>query len=158
MRIGIGYDVHKLVKGKKLVVGGVKIPHDKGLLGWSDADVLVHAVIDAILGALGERDIGKHFPPGDIKFKNISSLKLVEYVRELLRRSGYAINNLDSTIVGEAPRFAPYISEMIKNIASALDIPENLVNVKAKSEEGLGFTGTKRGLKAYAICLIHKEV
>jgi 2-C-methyl-D-erythritol 2,4-cyclodiphosphate synthase len=158
MKIGIGYDVHKLVKGKKLVLGGVKIPHDKGLLGWSDADVLVHAVIDAILGALGECDIGRHFPPGDMNYKAISSLKLLEYVKELLRQRGYALNNIDSTIVGEKPRFAPYVREMARNMAKALDIPEEMVNVKAKTEEGLGFTGTKKGLKAYAVCLIHKEV
>lgn len=158
MRIGIGYDVHKLVKGRKLIVGGVEIPYEKGLLGWSDGDVLVHAIIDAILGALREGDIGKHFPPGDMTYKNISSLELLKFVRELLRHRGCAINNIDSTIVAEEPHFAPYIEEMQKNIAETLDIPEDLVNVKAKTEEKLGFTGTKKGIKAYAICLIHKEV
>lgn len=158
MKIGIGYDVHKLVEDRKLIVGGVEIPYEKGLLGWSDGDVLLHAIIDAILGALGEGDIGKHFPPGDANYKGISSLKLLEFVRELLRNRGYAINNIDSTIVAEEPKFAPYIGEMQKTISAALDIPEAIVNVKGKTEEKLGFTGTKKGMKAYAVCLIHKEV
>ncbi|MGB9613018.1 MAG: 2-C-methyl-D-erythritol 2,4-cyclodiphosphate synthase [Candidatus Margulisiibacteriota bacterium] len=158
MRIGIGYDVHKLVKGRKLIVGGVEIPYQKGLLGWSDGDVLVHAVIDAILGAMGEGDIGKHFPPGDSTYKGISSLKLLEFVKELLRHRGYAVNNLDSTIVAEEPRFAPYIDEMRRTIAGVLDIPVDLVNIKAKTEEKLGFTGAKMGIKAYAVCLVHKEI
>jgi 2-C-methyl-D-erythritol 2,4-cyclodiphosphate synthase len=158
MRIGIGYDVHKLVKGRKLIVGGVEIPHGKGLLGWSDGDVLLHAVIDAIIGALGEGDIGKHFPPGDVTYKGISSLKLLEFVRELLRNRGYSINNLDSTIVAEEPKFAPYIETIRTTIAGTLDIPAELVNVKAKTEEQLGFTGAKAGMKAYAVCLIHKEI
>lgn len=158
MRIGIGYDVHKLVKGRKLIVGGVEIPHGKGLLGWSDGDVLLHAVIDAIIGALGEGDIGKHFPPGDVTYKGISSLKLLEFVRELLRNRGYSINNLDSTIVAEEPKFAPYIETIRTTIAGTLDIPAELVNVKAKTEEQLGFTGAKTGMKAYAVCLIHKEI
>lgn len=158
MRIGIGYDVHKLRKGRKLVVGGVKIPHKKGLLGWSDGDVLTHAIIDAIVGALGEGDIGRHFPPGDVKYKGISSLKLLEFVRELLRNRGYFICNIDSTVVAEEPRFAPYISKMKKAIAKALDLSIGLVNIKGKTEEGLGFTGAKKGISAYAICLIHKEI
>lgn len=158
MRIGFGYDVHKLVKGRKLIVGGLDIPHSKGLLGWSDADVLLHAVIDALLGAAGEGDIGRHFPPGDEKFKGISSLKLLNFVRELLRNRGYAVNNIDSTIVAEEPRFAPYIDQIKQNIAKTLEINPGLVNVKAKTEEGLGFTGTKKGISAYAVCMIHREI
>ncbi|MFH1347165.1 MAG: 2-C-methyl-D-erythritol 2,4-cyclodiphosphate synthase [Candidatus Margulisiibacteriota bacterium] len=158
MRIGFGYDVHKLVKGRKLIVGGVDIPHAKGLLGWSDGDVLVHAVIDALLGAAGEGDIGRHFPPGDETYKGISSLKLLEFVRELLLNRGCAVNNIDSTIVAEEPRFAPYIEQMKINIAQTLGIGVELVNVKAKTEEGLGFTGNKTGVSAYAVCLAHKEI
>lgn len=158
MEIGFGYDVHKLVKDRKLIIGGVDIPHAKGLLGWSDGDVLVHAVIDALLGALGEGDIGRHFPPGDPKFKGISSLELLKFVAELLRQRGYAINNIDSTIVAEEPRFAPHIEGMKQNMAKALGIDARLVNVKGKTEEGLGFTGKKRGISAYAVCLLHKEV
>jgi len=158
MRVGIGYDVHKLVKGRGLIVGSVKIPYKKRLLGWSDGDVLVHAIIDAIVGALGEGDIGKHFPPGNINYKGISSLKLLEFIKELLREREYVIGNLDSTVVAEEPYFAPYIDEMRKNLARVLDIPENLVNVKAKTEEKLGFTGAKKGIKAYAVCLLHKAI
>ncbi|HVN67572.1 MAG TPA: 2-C-methyl-D-erythritol 2,4-cyclodiphosphate synthase, partial [Candidatus Sulfotelmatobacter sp.] len=143
---------------RKLIVGGVEIPHSKGLLGWSDGDVLLHAVIDAIIGALGEGDIGKHFPPGDVTYKGISSLKLLEFVRELLRNRGYSINNLDSTIVAEEPKFAPYMARIQATIAGTLDIPLELVNVKAKTEEKLGFTGAKEGMKAYAVCLVHKEI
>jgi 2-C-methyl-D-erythritol 2,4-cyclodiphosphate synthase len=158
MQIGFGYDVHKLVKGRKLIIGGLEIPHSKGVLGWSDGDVLVHAVIDAILGAMAEGDIGRHFPPGDKRFKGISSLKLLKFVAELLRKRGYAINNIDSTIVAEEPRFAPYIDKMKHNLAKTLGIKADLVNVKAKTEEGLGFTGTKRGISASAVCLLHKDV
>jgi len=158
MQIGFGYDVHKLVKGRKLTVGGETIPHSTGLLGWSDGDVLIHAVIDAIIGAMGEGDIGRHFPPGDEKFKDIASLKLLTFVSELLRERGYAISNIDSTIVAEEPRFAPYVEKMKKNIADTLGVKPELVNVKAKTEEGLGFTGTKKGISAYAVCLIHKDV
>lgn len=158
MRIGIGYDVHKLVKGRPLIIGGVKIPHGKGLLGWSDGDVLTHAIINALVGALGEGDIGKHFPPGNVTYKGISSLKLLEFVRELLRTRGYFINNIDSTIVAEEPRFHPYIDRVQQMIAETLSISKDLVNVKAKTEEGLGFTGGREGIKAYAVCLIHKEI
>lgn len=158
MRIGIGYDVHRLVKGRKLFIGGVKIPYAKGLLGWSDGDVLIHAIIDAILGALGEGDIGKHFPPGDKNYKGIAGLKLLEFVNELLRNRNYSINNIDSTVVAEEPYFAPYIDEMRKRIAGALELPIDLVNVKGKTEEKLGFTGTKKGMKAYAVCMLHKLI
>ena len=158
MKIGIGYDVHKLVKGRPLVVGGVDIPHDYGLLGWSDGDVLLHAVIDALIGALGEGDIGKHFPPGDKNYKNISSVKLLEFVRELVRARGFLVSNIDATVVAEQPKFAPYIEAMKVAIAGALDITPDLVNIKGKTEEKLGFTGTKKGMKAYAVCLIHKQL
>lgn len=158
MQIGFGYDVHKLVKNRKLIVGGEVIPHAKGLLGWSDGDVLLHAIIDALIGAMGEGDIGRHFPAGDVTYKGISSLKLLGFVKELLINRGFAINNIDSTIVAEEPRFAPYIEKIKTNIAKILDIPESLVNVKAKTEEGLGFTGSKTGISAYAVCLVHKEV
>jgi len=158
MRIGIGYDVHKLVKNRKLILGGVEIKHEKGLLGWSDGDVLLHSVIDALIGALGEGDIGKHFPPGDVNYKGISSLKLLDFVKELLRHRGYSVNNIDSTVVAEEPKIAPYIDDIRKTIAGTLDIPVELVNVKGKTEEGLGFTGEKKGIKAYSVCLIHKEI
>jgi 2-C-methyl-D-erythritol 2,4-cyclodiphosphate synthase len=158
VQIGFGYDVHKLVKGRKLIVGGLEIPHAKGLLGWSDGDVLLHAIIDALVGAVGQGDIGKHFPPGDPNYQGISSLKLLEFVKELLRNRGFAINNIDSTIVAEEPRFAPYIEKMKINIANKLDIEPDIVNIKAKTEEGLGFTGAKLGISAHAVCLVHKEV
>jgi len=158
MRIGYGYDAHKLVKGRKLVLGGVLIKHPKGLLGWSDADVLVHAVIDAILGAVGEGDIGKHFPPGDKAYKGISSIKLLAYIAELLRERGYAINNIDATVVAEEPKIAPYVDKMRENMARALEITVDQINVKGKTEEGLGFTGAKKGIAAYAVCLAHNEV
>ncbi|KPJ69190.1 2-C-methyl-D-erythritol 2,4-cyclodiphosphate synthase [candidate division WOR-1 bacterium DG_54_3] len=157
MRIGFGYDVHKLVRGRKLIVGGEEVPHVKGLLGWSDGDVLIHAVIDALLGAAGEGDIGRHFPPGDPTYKGISSLKLLEFVKELLRNRGFTVNNIDSTIVAEEPRFAPFIEKIIKNIANTLGIRKELVNVKAKTEEGLGFTGSKKGISAYAVCVLHRK-
>lgn len=158
MQIGFGYDAHKLVKERPLIIGGVTIPHGKGLLGWSDADVLVHAIIDALVGAMGEGDIGRHFPPGDPKYKGISSIELLGYLRELLRNRGYAINNIDATIVAEEPRVAPYIEDMKKNISAALEIKAELVNIKGKTEEGMGFTGKKEGISAYAVCLAHKEV
>ncbi|MDI6732284.1 MAG: 2-C-methyl-D-erythritol 2,4-cyclodiphosphate synthase [Candidatus Margulisbacteria bacterium] len=158
MRIGIGYDVHKLKKGRKLIVGGVTIPHVKGLLGWSDGDVLLHAIIDAVIGAMGEGDIGRHFPSGDKTYKGISSLKLLKFVAELMRERGYAVNNIDSTVVAEEPKIAPYIEKMRKSIAECLEISPNLINIKGKTEEGLGFTGRKIGISAYAICMIHKEI
>jgi 2-C-methyl-D-erythritol 2,4-cyclodiphosphate synthase len=158
MKIGIGYDVHKLVKKRKLIIGGVEVPYDKGLLGWSDGDVLLHAIIDALIGALGEGDIGRHFPPGDLDYKGVSSLKLLGNISELLRSRGYAINNIDATIVAEEPKFAPFIDGMKAAIAAALDITADLINIKGKTEEGLGFTGKKEGIKAYAVCLIHKEI
>lgn len=157
MQIGFGYDVHKLVENRKLIVGGEEIPHSKGLLGWSDGDVLLHAVIDALIGAIGEGDIGRHFPPGEAAYKDISSLKLLNSVKELLQKRGYAVKNIDSTIVAEEPRFAPYIEKMEMNIAKTLGIEKELVNVKAKTEEGLGFTGSKKGISAYAVCVVNKK-
>lgn len=157
MQIGFGYDVHKLVRGRKLVLGGVEIKHPKGLLGWSDGDVLLHAVIDAVIGAMGEGDIGRHFPPGDIRYKGISSLRLMEFVQELLRVRGFAINNIDATVVAQEPKLFPYIEEMKGKIAGALRIDPSQINIKGKTEEGLGFTGKKQGIAAYAICLIHKD-
>lgn len=158
MQIGIGYDVHRLVKGKKLIIGGVTIKHPKGLKGWSDGDVLVHAVIDALIGAIGEGDIGKFFPPGDKKYKGISSLTLLEYIAEMLREKGFAINNIDSTIVAQKPKLAPYIQKMKENLAKVLEIDPKYINIKGKTEEGLGFTGTEKGISAYAVCLVHKEI
>jgi len=158
MQIGFGYDAHKLVKGRKLIIGGVAIKHSKGLLGWSDADVLVHAVMDAILGAMGAGDIGQHFPAGDKQYKNISSLKLLGQVASLLKDRGYAISNIDATVVAEEPKLLPYLTKMKSNIAKALEISENFVNIKGKREEGLGFTGKKQGIAAYAVCLVHKQV
>lgn len=157
MRIGFGYDAHKLVKGRKLFVGGVEIPHPAGLLGWSDGDVLLHAVIDALIGAIGEGDIGSHFPPGDKKFKGISSLKLLETIKKLLRERGYSIVNIDSTVVAEEPRLAPHIEKIRKNISNTLGVKKEKINVKAKTEEGMGFTGSKEGISAYAVCLLSND-
>ncbi|MBI5400422.1 2-C-methyl-D-erythritol 2,4-cyclodiphosphate synthase [Candidatus Saganbacteria bacterium] len=158
MKIGFGYDVHKLVKKRPLIIGGVLISHVTGLLGWSDADVLTHAIIDALIGAIGEGDIGRHFPPGEEKYKGADSLKLLTYIGELVRSRNFAVNNIDATIVAEEPKFAPYIAQMKQNIAKALDIAVALVNIKGKTEEGLGFTGTKKGIAAYAVCLVHKNI
>ena len=150
----MGYDVHKLVEERKLILGGVEIPHDKGLLGHSDADVVVHAIMDALLGAIAEGDIGKHFPDTDSKYKNISSIKLLEYVRELLKEKRAVINNIDATIIAQKPKMAPYIHQMRENIAGALHIQVMQVNIKATTEEGLGFTGEKLGISSQAIALI----
>ena len=157
MRIGFGYDVHKLVKGRKLIVGGVDIPYAKGLLGWSDGDVLLHAIIDAIIGAMGEGDIGKHFPAGHAAYKDVPSLKLLKAVKRIMAGRGFSLINLDSTIVAEEPSFAPHINKIRKTIARSLGMPDSRVNVKAKTEEKLGFTGSKKGIKAYAVCLIDKK-
>lgn len=156
MRIGLGYDVHKLVEGRDLILGGVNIPHAKGLLGHSDADVLVHAVMDSILGALALGDIGKHFPDTDEKFKGADSIKLLEHVNTLIISKGYKVNNLDCTIIAQAPKMAPYIQIMRKNIANALNTGIDNVNVKATTEEGLGFTGSKEGISSQSICLLVK--
>ena len=154
MRIGMGYDVHKLVEGRKLIMGGVDIPYEKGLLGHSDADVLLHAIMDALLGAAALGDIGKHFPDTDNKFKGISSILLLKEVGKLLKEKGFEIENIDSTIIAQRPKMAPHIPSMVKNIAEALDLPEDKVNVKATTEEGLGFTGRGEGISANSICLL----
>lgn len=154
MRIGMGYDVHKLVEGRKLIMGGVEIPYEKGLLGHSDADVLLHAIMDSILGAAALGDIGKHFPDTDERFKGISSILLLKEVGRLIKEKGYEIENIDSTIIAQRPKMAPHISTMIKNIAEALNIEEHRINVKATTEEGLGFTGRGEGISSQSICLL----
>ena len=154
MRIGQGYDVHKLVSGRKLIIGGVDIPHTLGLLGHSDADVLLHAIADAILGAAALGDIGKHFPDTDEKYKGADSLVLLKNVGDLVKQNGNNIINVDSTVIAQAPKLAPHIENMRKNIALALDIDVDMVNVKATTEEKLGFTGAREGIAAQAICLI----
>ena len=154
MRIGHGYDVHRLTEGRKLILGGVEIPYEKGLLGHSDADVLLHAIMDALLGAAALGDIGLHFPDSDEKYKGISSVELLKKVRRLLLEKGYTVNNVDSTIIAQAPKLRPYIDEMRKTIANALLLPIDDVSVKATTEEGLGFTGNGEGIAAQAVCLI----
>ena len=158
MRIGHGYDVHRLVEGRPLILGGVDIPHKKGLLGHSDADVLTHAVMDALLGALALGDIGKHFPDTDEKWKGADSLRLAEAVRELVCRDGWSIGNVDATILAQAPKLAPHILLMRQNIAKALAIDPDRVSVKATTEEKLGFTGEKLGIAAHAVCLLIKSI
>ncbi|CEN22840.1 2-C-methyl-D-erythritol 2 [[Clostridium] sordellii] len=156
MRVGMGYDVHKLVKNRKLILGGVEIPHEKGLLGHSDADVLLHAIMDSILGALALGDIGKHFPDTDEKFKGADSMKLLEHVYNLIKEKGYVIGNLDATIIAQAPKMAPHIQDMRFNIARVLNTDIDNINVKATTEEGLGFTGNKEGISSQSICLLVK--
>ncbi len=156
IRIGQGYDVHRLVEGRKLIVGGKEIEYEKGLLGHSDADVLTHAICDALLGAAALGDIGKHFPDNDSKFKDINSQILLAEVGNILRSSGYTINNVDATIIAQAPKFAPHIDDMRKNIADSLKIEISQVGIKATTEEGLGFTGRKEGIAAIAVALITK--
>jgi len=158
MRIGSGYDVHGLVEGRKLILGGVDMPHDKGLLGHSDADVLLHAICDALLGAAGLGDIGRHFPDSAPKFKGISSVVLLEEVRRLILEAGFRVNNIDATIVAERPKMAPHIPQMVANIAAATGIERSMVNVKATTTEGLGFTGRGEGIAAYAVCTIVARV
>ena len=158
MRIGMGYDVHKLVEGRKLIVGGVEIPYEKGLLGHSDADVLLHAIMDALLGAAALGDIGKHFPDTDPAYKGISSIKLMEHVGKLLEDNCFFIENIDATIIAQAPKMRPYIDTMRQNIADALGISVEQVNVKATTEEGLGFTGTGEGISSQAICLLTSPI
>ena len=154
MRVGMGYDVHKLVEGRDLILGGVKIPYEKGLLGHSDADVLLHAISDALLGAAALGDIGKHFPDTDPKYKGADSLRLLEHVGELIEEKLYVISNIDATIIAQRPKMAPHIQQMRENIARVLHIDVDQVNVKATTEEGLGFTGTGEGISSQAIvCL-----
>jgi len=156
MRVGLGYDVHQLVSSRKLILGGVEIPHTHGLLGHSDADVLLHAIKDALLGAVALGDIGKHFPDTDPQYKGISSLLLLAKVKELLAEQGYSLNNLDSTIVAQTPKLAPYIPKMQENIAKVLGVSLEQINVKATTTEGLGFAGRKEGIAAYAIVSVKK--
>lgn len=152
MRVGMGYDVHKLVEGRKLILGGVTIPYEKGLLGHSDADVLLHAIMDALLGAAALGDIGKHFPDTSDEFKGISSLELLKRVAELLEEKLYVIENIDATIIAQKPKMASHIPQMVENIAKTLNISTDRVNVKATTEEGLGFTGEGLGISSQAIC------
>ena len=154
MRVGMGYDVHRLETGRELIMGGVRIPHEKGLLGHSDADVLLHAIMDALLGAAALGDIGKHFPDTDEAYRGISSLKLLEHVGTLLEEQGFLIENIDATIIAQAPKMRPYIDQMRENIAHTLGIDVTQVNVKATTEEGLGFTGSKEGISSQAICML----
>lgn len=154
MRIGTGYDVHRLVPDRDLMIGGVRIPYEKGLLGHSDADVLLHAVMDALLGAAALGDIGKHFPDSDPAYKGISSLTLLEKVGNLLGEKGFVVENIDSTIIAQAPKMRPYIDTMRKNIAGALGMEIDFVSVKATTEEGMGFTGAGEGISAQAVCLL----
>ncbi len=155
MRIGQGYDVHRLVKGRKLILGGVEIPHKKGLLGHSDADVLVHAIMDALLGACALGDIGKHFPDNDAEYESADSIELLKKVCVLIKSNGYEINNIDSTIIAQNPKLAPYIEKMRENISVACSININQISVKATTEEYLGFTGEETGISASAICLLN---
>lgn len=154
MRIGMGYDVHMLVEDRKLILGGVEIPYEKGLLGHSDADVVVHAIMDALLGAAALGDIGKHFPDTDPQYKGISSIALLEHVGKLLKENNYKIGNIDATIICQRPKLAPYRDEMINNVAKALEIETNQVCIKATTEEGLGFTGEGLGISSQAIALV----
>ena len=154
MRVGMGYDVHRLTEERKLILGGVEIPWEKGLLGHSDADVLVHAVMDALLGAAALGDIGKHFPDTDPAYKGISSILLLRHVTKLLKKNGYAIGNVDATIIAQKPKMAPHILKMRENMAEAMGISIDCLNVKATTEEGLGFTGREDGIAAQAICLL----
>lgn len=157
IRVGLGYDVHKLAEGRDLILGGVKIPWEFGLLGHSDADVVVHAIMDAMLGAAALRDIGRHFPDTDPQYKGISSIVLLARVGALLEEHGYEVVNLDATIIAQKPKLLPYIDQMIANVAKTLHLQEDQVNIKATTEEGLGFTGNLQGISSQAICAIHKK-
>ena len=157
MRVGMGYDVHKLTEGRDLILGGVNIPWEKGLLGHSDADVLIHAVMDALLGAAALGDIGKHFPDTDPAYKGISSIKLLVHVAGLLRENGYEVGNIDATVIAQKPKMAPHIPQMRRNMAEALGISESKLNIKATTEEGLGFTGRGEGIASQAICLLTEK-
>lgn len=158
MRIGMGYDVHRLTKDRDLIIGGVKIPYEKGLLGHSDADVLLHAIMDALLGAAAMGDIGKHFPDTDPAYKGADSIELLKNVGKMLDNECYLIENIDATIIAQEPKMRPYIDTMRKNIADALSIDVSQVNVKATTEEGMGFTGNKEGISAQAICMLTTPV
>ena len=155
MRIGNGYDVHRLVENRKLILGGVEIPYEKGLLGHSDADVLLHAVMDALLGAAALGDIGKHFPDNDPAYEGADSMKLLEEVGKLLQEKAYFIENIDATVIAQKPKLRPYIAQMEENIAKTLGIAKEQINIKATTEEGLGFTGTEEGISSQAICMLN---
>ena len=154
LRVGMGYDVHQLVEERKLIIGGVEIPHYKGLLGHSDADVLIHAIMDALIGAIGEGDIGKHFPDTDPKYKGISSIQLLKHVGQLLKEKNALIHNIDATIIVQQPKMAPHIMKMRENIAEVLQIQVSQINIKATTEEKLGFTGEEKGISSQAITLV----
>ncbi|MFR3786194.1 MAG: 2-C-methyl-D-erythritol 2,4-cyclodiphosphate synthase [Agathobaculum desmolans] len=156
MRIGHGYDVHRLADGRKCIIGGVEIAHERGLLGHSDADVLTHAVMDALLGALALGDIGKHFPDIDPRYAGADSIALLRHVAALVRDRGYRLGNLDATVLAQAPKLAPHIAQMRENLAAAIGCETDCVSVKATTEEGLGFTGTKEGIAAHCVCLLEK--
>jgi len=157
MRIGIGYDSHRFVDGRRFILGGIEIPHEKGLLGHSDADVLIHALCDAILGALGRGDIGRHFPDTDPAYKDISSITLLQKVHAMAEEMGFWVNNVDSTVILEQPKVMGYMHEMALNISKALDISEDRVNVKAKTNEGMGFIGRDEGIAAFAVVTIREK-
>lgn len=157
MRIGFGYDVHQLVEDRKLIIGGIKIPFEKGLLGHSDADVLVHAIMDSILGALALGDIGKHFPDTDNEYKDISSIELLSRVYNIMYESGYSIGNIDATIVAQRPKIAPYIEAMRKMVSDTLHMSIDDINVKATTTEWLGFVGREEGISSYSVCIINKN-
>ncbi len=154
MRIGIGYDVHRLGEGRDMIIGGVRIPYELGLVGHSDADVLLHAIMDAMLGAAALGDIGRHFPDTDETYKGISSMKLLEKVRELIEDEGYFVGNIDATIIAQKPKMRPYIDEMRKNVAQVLGLDLSCINIKATTEEGLGFTGAMEGISSQAVCML----
>ena len=156
MRIGQGFDAHQLVAGRKLIIGGVEIAYEKGLLGHSDADVLLHAICDALLGAAALGDIGKHFPDSDVRFKGVDSRALLRDVSALIKKQGFQVSNVDATIIAEAPRMAPHIAQMVRNIAADLSLPDEQVNVKATTTEKMGFTGRGEGIAAQAVCLLCK--
>lgn len=156
MRIGHGYDVHRLIEGRKCIIGGVDVPHEKGLLGHSDADVLLHAIMDAVLGAMAVGDIGKLFPDSDPAYKGADSLALTRRVAEVMSEKGYRLGNIDATVIAQAPKLAPHIPAMRQNIASAFGTDVDRISVKATTEEGLGFTGTGEGISAHAVCLLER--
>ena len=157
MRVGIGYDVHRLAQERRLVLGGVEIPYPLGLAGHSDADVLIHAMMDALLGAIGQGDIGKHFPDSDQRYRGISSLRLLERVMQLVRDSGYVVGNLDAVVIAQKPKLAKYFPEMRRILAQTMGCDESQINLKATTEEGLGFTGREEGIAASAVCLLVEE-
>ena len=157
MRVGIGYDVHRLAQERRLVLGGVEIPYHLGLAGHSDADVLIHAMMDALLGAIGQGDIGKHFPDSDQRYRGISSLRLLERVMQLVRDAGYVVGNLDAVVIAQKPKLAKYFPEMRRILAQTMGCDESQINLKATTEEGLGFTGREEGIAASAVCLLVEE-